>query len=213
MGIETRRGRIEARATIVTVSTDVLAGGAITFTPALLGKREAAADLPLGLADKLFLGLDGAQDLPAEAYRLGSPHRAATGAYHIRPFGRPIVECFYGGRLARDLEDGGIDAFSAFAREELAGLFGSKVAPRLTPLVATAWAREPHILGSYSYARPGKADSRAILAAPVENRLFFAGEATSPERFTTAHGAYESGVAAADAVLRALGQEPTSTVA
>jgi monoamine oxidase len=37
------------------------------------------------------------------------------------------------------------------------------------------------------------------LAAPVNGRLFFAGEATSPDAFTTARGAYESGVSAAEA--------------
>jgi monoamine oxidase len=34
--------------------------------------------------------------------------------------------------------------------------------------------------------------------------LFFAGEACSPKNFTTAHGAYESGVAAADQVITGL---------
>jgi monoamine oxidase len=38
----------------------------------------------------------------------------------------------------------------------------------------------------------------------VEGRLFFAGEATSPGGFSTAHGAYQEGVRAAEAVLIAL---------
>jgi monoamine oxidase len=42
---------------------------------------------------------------------------------------------------------------------------------------------------------------RAQLAAPVEDRIFFAGEACSAHAFSTAHGAYETGVAAAEAVL------------
>ncbi len=204
--IGTNRGHIEARAVIVTVSTDVLASGAIAFSPALPEKLQAAADLPLGLADKLFLRLDRAEDFPIDLYNLGSPDRAATGAYHLRPFGRPVIECFYGGALARDLETGGDGAFAAFAGKELVGLFGAGLGPRLTPIAVSAWAGEPFIRGSYSYAKPGKADARAALAAPVDGRLFFAGEATSPERFTTAHGAYESGVVAADAVIGALGK-------
>jgi monoamine oxidase len=35
--------------------------------------------------------------------------------------------------------------------------------------------------------------------------LFFAGEATSPHFFSTAHGAWISGIAAADAALTSLG--------
>ena len=47
----------------------------------------------------------------------------------------------------------------------------------------------------YSHALPGYAEMRAVLAAPVDGRLFFAGEATSPNFFSTAHGAgkWESG--------------------
>ena len=42
---------------------------------------------------------------------------------------------------------------------------------------------------------------RAVLAAPVDGRLFFAGEATSPNFFSTAHGARDSGERAAGEVL------------
>ncbi len=62
--------------------------------------------------------------------------------------------------------------------------------------------------GSYAYARPGAAGQRAVLAAPVDGRLFFAGEATSPDAFTTARGAYEAGGRAADEVLSALEAGP-----
>ncbi|MCJ9730994.1 FAD-dependent oxidoreductase, partial [Bradyrhizobium sp. PRIMUS42] len=47
---------------------------------------------------------------------------------------------------------------------------------------------------------------RAVLAAPVDGRLFFAGEATSPIFFTTAHGARDSGERAAQEVLAARGK-------
>ncbi|HWU12843.1 MAG TPA: FAD-dependent oxidoreductase, partial [Caulobacter sp.] len=61
------------------------------------------------------------------------------------------------------------------------------------------WAR-----GSYSHALPGRAGERAVLAAPVDGRLFFAGEASSPNAFSTAHGAWETGERAAREVLAAL---------
>ena len=82
----------------------------------------------------------------------------------------------------------------------------ARASPRgLRPLAVTAWGREPTILGSYSHALPGAADARAVLAAPVSPRLAFAGEACSPHDFSTAHGAWASGVAAADFVAEALG--------
>jgi monoamine oxidase len=43
-----------------------------------------------------------------------------------------------------------------------------------------------------------------VLAVPVDGRLFFAGEATSPDFFTTAHGARDSGERAAEEVLTSL---------
>ena len=47
----------------------------------------------------------------------------------------------------------------------------------------------------------GHAGARKTLATPVDDRLFFAGEATSPNFFSTAHGAWESGVRAAEQVM------------
>ena len=80
----------------------------------------------------------------------------------------------------------------------------SSIRQRVTPLAASHWASEPFSLGSYSYAKPGRAEERAVLAAPVENRIFFAGEACSRERYSTAHGAFETGVLAAEQALMAL---------
>ena len=60
---------------------------------------------------------------------------------------------------------------------------------------------DPFARGSYSYALPGKAECRAVLAAPVDDRLFFAGEACSRNDYSTAHGGYLTGVAAAEQVI------------
>ena len=49
---------------------------------------------------------------------------------------------------------------------------------------------------------PATPDKRAVLAAPVDGRLFFAGEATSPNFFSTAHGARDCGERAAGEVYR-----------
>jgi monoamine oxidase len=63
------------------------------------------------------------------------------------------------------------------------------------------WGADPFARGSYSYALPGMADCRARLAAPVDGRLFFAGEACSRGDFSTAQGAWLTGVSAADQVI------------
>ena len=94
-----------------------------------------------------------------------------------------------------------VDRARELGREELAGLLGSDVRRFLTPLGASNWGEDPWTGGAYSHARVGQAHQRAVLAAPLEDRLFFAGEACSKPDFSTAHGAYRTGLAAAEQVL------------
>lgn len=202
--LETAAGTITAARVIVTVPTSVLASGALAFRPALDTKRDAAAALPLGLADKIFLGVDRPDDFPRDAHLIGNPHRAETGSYQLQPMGHPVVEGFFGGRAAAMLEELGQKGAAAFAIEELAALLGSGVRDRLTPIGGSAWGSTRWIEGGYSHALPGMADRRGVLAAPVDDRIFFAGEACSASDFSTAHGALETGIAAARAVLASL---------
>src|SRR4029077_18177933 len=101
-------------------------------------------------------------------------------------------------------EDAGKDAAVSFAIEELQELLGNDFARGLTPVAVTRWAQEATIRGSYSHALPGHAYARVALARPVNERFCFAGEACSNEDFSTAHGAWQSGLAAADWIERFL---------
>ncbi|MBV9522811.1 MAG: FAD-dependent oxidoreductase [Alphaproteobacteria bacterium] len=206
IAVETARGTVDAAAVLVTLPPTLLAEGAVRFTPPLpAAKRAAAEGLPLGLADKLFLALDGpAPDLPADSHVLGSTTRIATGSYQLRPHGRPMIAAYFGGTLARELEAAGAEAMAQFARDELAGLFGNAFAKRLRRLSSSAWFGDPWARGSYSFALPGHAGDRAVLGAAIDRRLFFAGEACAPHFFSTAHGAFESGIAAAQAIIETI---------
>ena len=86
-------------------------------------------------------------------------------------------------------------------REEITSFLGNDFRAKLKPLAESRWALDPFARGSYSHALPGHAGDRAALAATVDGRLFFAGEATSPHFFSTAHGARDSGERAAREVL------------
>ncbi|HEX3439621.1 MAG TPA: NAD(P)/FAD-dependent oxidoreductase [Pseudolabrys sp.] len=198
--IETAKGTITADRAIVTLPTNVLAEMEDLFAPALPEKTQAAANLPLGLADKLFLSLDRAEEFEHDSRLFGRTDRA-TATYHLRPFGRPMIECYFGGRNAWDLEAGGEKAFVDFALSELTGQLGNDFTKRLKPITMHPWGADPFARGSYSYALPGKVASRAVLAAPVDGRLFFAGEACSTHDFSTAHGGFITGVSAAEQVI------------
>jgi monoamine oxidase len=200
------KGTLRCRAAVLTVPVPLLVQQAIRFTPPLPGtKLAAAAGLPMGHVAKLLLAVEGRPfDVEPDTQAVGSPCSARTTIYHLEPLGRPLVEAYWGGSLALELEQAGLPAMADFACAELAGLFGSGVRRRLRPLLASSWATDPFSRGAYTYARPGGVDGRAVLAEPLDGRLFFAGEACSVDAYSTAHGAYRTGVAAAEAAVRAL---------
>jgi monoamine oxidase len=195
--IETSQGTLMAGKVIVTVPTNLIANESIRFHPALPAKVDAARGLPLGLANKVMLALSEPDALPSDGNLRGATMRTAMGSFHLRPSGQPCIEGFFGGRFARELEDAGNGALAAHAIDEIVGLLGHDYRRKLKPLAESRWAHDPFAHGSYSHALPGHAGMRAVLAAPIDGRLFFAGEATSPNFFSTAHGARDSGERAA----------------
>jgi monoamine oxidase len=205
--IETSRGALMAGKAIVTVPTNLIADEAIRFHPALPTKVDAARGLPLGLADKVMLALDQPEALPKDGNLRGATMRTAMGSFHLRPFGQACIEGYFGGRFARELEAAGDGALAAQSIDEIVALLGNDYRRKLKPLAQSRWAHDPFARGSYSHALPGHAGKRAVLAAPVDGRLFFAGEATSPNFFSTAHGARDSGERAAGEVLKALAKD------
>lgn len=200
--VETARGTIEVRAAIVTLPTSRL--GAVTFAPGLPDKIEAAAQLPLGAAEKLYFALAQPEEFPVDGHLFPRSDNADMGSYHVRPMGKPLIEVYFGGALARGLAEAGVAAMADYAKQELAGVLGSAFPARLTTLAASAWSNDPHAGGAYSYAKPGSAEARQTLATPAPP-LFFAGEACSRARYSTAHGAFETGYTAAEQALAFLG--------
>ena len=80
--------------------TNLIADEAIRFHPALPAKVDAARGLPLGLADKVMLALDEPEALPKDGSLRGATMRTAMGSFHLRPFGQPCIEGYFGGRYA-----------------------------------------------------------------------------------------------------------------
>lgn len=206
--LHTAGGRMEARVVILTVPTGLIAAEAIRIDPPVPDLLEAACGLPLGLASKLHMAVDGAEDFPPDSQLWGRTDTADTAGYHLRPFGRPMIEAWFGADLAWGLEAEGEAAFFDFASEELVSLLGSGFRRRIRPLATSMWGADPWSRGAYSHALPGHAGDRARLKAPIENRIFIAGEATAEAFYGTAHGAWMEGERAARQALAALGLDP-----
>lgn len=203
--LESPRGVVEAKAVIITVPTDLLAAETVRIDPPVPALLDAAAGVPLGLASKVHMTVAGAEDFPGDGQLWGRQDTADTGGYHLRPFGREMIEGYFGADLARGLEAEGERAFFAFAVDELVSLLGSGMRKRLGFVAATMWGADPWSRGAYSHALPHHSGDRARLKAPVENRIFIAGEATAEAFYGTAHGAWMEGERAAGEALAALG--------
>lgn len=197
--LETNQGAIEARTVIVAVSTNVLSRGLIDFQPGLPDwKLAAAAAVPLGSDNKVILQIDSRQIGIDEHSSVRIPYPGAPWFnIQMRPFGRDIASIYMGGPLCAELEAAGKDEQIAAGIDAMKAAFGTGVEKHIGARGASTWELEPSILGAYGAARPGEADKRADLAKPVEDRIFFCGEATHPWFFSTCHGAWMSGERAA----------------
>ncbi len=204
--VSTSRGALQARSVLCTVSTGILASGHLAFSPELPSwKREAIEGLPMGTLNKVGLHFD--QDIFGPDgrgfYYLSRDEPGAIG-FEASVTGDNVAVVFSGGRHAVWLEQQGPRAGQAYALDQVAGVFGNDVRRRVTRSIVTAWSTEPATLGAYSCALPGQAQQREVLAKSLDDRLFFAGEATRIEDHACCHGAYWSGIRAAGEIDRRL---------
>lgn len=206
--VESAKGTVRARRALITVSTNVLASGAIVFDPSLPDwKHDAIAALPLGVHNRIGIMLN---DNPFGADVKDNATIMLDGddvpmSIEIRPFDHPYVSGVTGGRFGSWLERAGQQASVDYVSERLVKAFGSDVAKSLSDrVIVTAWEGDPWTLGSYSGATPGNGHMRAELAKPVDDTVFFAGEATHTSFFATCHGAYLSGIDQVQAIAKGL---------
>jgi monoamine oxidase len=206
--IETARGRINARAAIVTVSNGVLAADKIKFTPELPKRHtEAIAKLSLGSYDHVALELKGNPlQLQNDDLVFEKAAGARTAALLANVSGTPLAMVEVAGKLGRELAQAGEAAMVDFATGWLADLYGADVKKAIGRTHATRWTAEPWALGAFSAAAVGGQGGRKVLMEPVRERLFFAGEAVHETLWGTVGGAWESGERAADAALRLWGR-------
>ena len=193
--LATKNGDLRARAVIITVSTNVLASGAIAVNardarPVL----DAVEGFPCGSYEKVCLSL-----------RRPVPGLENALFFEIEPDGKPPVSFqvsswnenmligHVGGSIARELAEAGAQTLEAFVRERVATAFGSGFEAEIEQVATTGWQCNPLVLGAYSACRPGYAQIRRDAISAHTGRVAFAGEAFSLGSQATAHGAYQSG--------------------
>src|SRR5262249_37292275 len=181
VAVETAKGTVTGRRLLITVSTNMLASGRIAFDPPLPDwKREAAAELPLGVHNRIGIMLThdpfGPDARTSATIKLEGDE--VPMSVQLRPFGFNYVVGVTGGRFGSWLERAGAAASVDYLTERLVKVFGSDLRKALSPrTIVTAWEGDPWTLGSYSAATPGNGRKREGLACPVDDTLYFAGEA------------------------------------
>jgi hypothetical protein len=207
LSVETPRGRISARAIIVTVSTNVLASGKIRFSPELPKRHlDAAGKLKLGTFERVALELPGNPlGLRTDELIFEKSESSRTAGILGNVAGTTLCYVNVGGRFGRELTAAGESDMIAFARDWLGELYGTDMKNAVKRSHATQWDKEPWILGAASAAAPGALGARRVLMEPLRDRVFFAGEAVHETLWGTVNGAWESGERAAEAALRKLG--------
>jgi monoamine oxidase len=203
--LATPDGILTARRIILATSTAILHDG-IDFSPILPDwKRRAIADLPMGSCNKVALRFSRpvfGDCPPSLILPIRGAHQAVE--FVIRESGMEIATCLINGPFGKELAAEGHQAMADYALGHLAEMFGSDVRRAASPQYVIAdWDHDPYIRGCYSAARLGRAAARAELAMPIDDRLFFAGEACSRNYMGDVHGAWFTGIAAAEAAVNA----------
>jgi monoamine oxidase len=221
VALETPMGRIDARTVVVTVSTAVLAAERIALLPGGWPNSKMAAIEAVPMISSAKIGFrlkPGA--LPSEFTQLHA--RTVVGSFIYCAMDAPEnigwllgvgegdrMTAYVAGAFSRELALKGEEAQINWATEHLRKLLGSSIQQSILGTCATPFDREPWIDGGNSCCRAGTGNRRPALAEPIEDRVFFAGEACSPDYPGTAHGAWLSGGTAIEAITSAIAGGPS----
>lgn len=186
---------------IVSLPVGVLQRGDVQFLPDLPArKRKAISRFGSGVLNKVYLKFP--QVFWDEKSHLLNYISAEKGHWCewlnlAALVGEPVLLAFNAGRYGLEIEALSDEEIVAAAMSTLQTIYGNGI-PAPESWLVTRWGSDPFAGGSYSSLRPG-ADPEMYgdLAAPLDGRLFFAGEATHREHPATVHGAYLSGQRAA----------------
>ncbi len=205
--VETASHRISGKRVLVTVPLGVLQSGAIEFKPGLPEKkRQAMQRLKMGILHRAYFLFERPfWDTDVHTYFHVSNTKGEWPAFVNMQYynGQPALLAFHGGTAGARL-DGMSDAeIEAAGMQVLRKIFGSAT-PSPKRVIASHWGKDIWSRGSYSFIPLGATgDEHDVLAEPVGNKLFFAGEATTKENPASVHGAYKSGLREARRIQRA----------
>jgi monoamine oxidase len=210
-----------AKKVLVTVPVSILklgapAANAIKFIPALAQKEEILKSFEMAQALKVVVTFqsrfwENSKDVDNDWLKAGFIN-CQSGLFRQWWTHYPIVSNvlvgWLGGPKSQSVK---VDAkiIQAYAVESLSTIFNmseAEIVAEIKDVYFYDWNNDPWSLGVYSYASTvAHRVGGPSLADPVEDTIFFAGEATDTRGCTgTVHGAFNSGLRAAKEIIDCL---------
>jgi monoamine oxidase len=199
--VETSHGPFKGDKAVITVPIGVLAAGNIRFDPEPPVLRLVCEAMDMGQTVRIVLRFrerfwesGGREHLSF----LFSDDEIMPTWWTAAPARASVITGWSAGPKAHRLLGKSPEAIAGEAVRALSRVLGCKPSFALDRLEAAHyhdWQADPWARGAYSYVRPGGMDVQRWLGQPVEETLYFAGEATEATGHCgTVHGAIASGV-------------------
>ncbi|MFY7987412.1 MAG: flavin monoamine oxidase family protein [Flavobacterium sp.] len=195
----------EADYVLVTVPLGVLKTNAIQFLPALpSAKQTAIQKVGMNCVNKFLLTWNTKfwDDVQYISYTpaIKDKFNYFVNLNKINPSVNALMTFAYAD-FARQTEAMSDTQIIDEIMMHLKDIYGNSI-PNPTNMIRTKWQTNENSFGAYSYTAVGTQMKHFNdLAKEVNDRLFFGGEHTEANYFSTAHGAYLSGIREADKII------------
>lgn len=195
----------EADYVLVTVPLGVLKANKIDFVPSLPNtKQNAIQKVGVNCVNKFLLTWETAF-WDDEQYICYTPDIKDKFNYFVnvkkyQPTVNALMTFAYADK-ARQTENMTDQQIIEEIMTHLRDIYGNNI-PYPKNILRTKWQTNEYSYGSYSYTAVGT-EMRHFddLAEEIDDKIFFAGEHTEIDYFSTAHGAYLSGIREADKII------------
>jgi monoamine oxidase len=199
----------EAAKAVITLPLSMLQQGDVRFTPELSDRKAALALLETGPVLKPVLRFREpfwkSEPVLEDMLFLHDFEQPFATFWTTGPVNRPLLNGWAAGPGLRDFADATLEAKLDLALDSLAAALAMprrEIDAQLVSWHLHDWQHDPFARGAYSYVLAGGIDAHKALARPLENTLFFAGEATCGGGYNaTMEGAFQSGERVAKEIL------------
>ncbi len=202
----------EFQAEKVAVTASLPTISAITFIPAIPEKLHAAQNIGFGQALKIFMQFkdrwwEKCLDLDLSRMSFMVSNEEVRAWWTQYPELQPVLVGWMAGPTLMKYTNATDADFVELAFQSLSNIFkvdSSVLRENLLSSKVINWPKDPMALGAYSYTTPETKTAREKLVAPIEDRLYFTGEALYSGKDTgTVEGALASGLEVAQKILTA----------